>query len=398
MLVDARNKLLALDRNMGATRWSASLPEGRAYTSISPGNEVVYVRTAPEIPEPHGRKQEPLLLEPGNEPSYGLLAFQRKDGKPLWENTGPDPLVSNILESDGRVFFATPVAVVCLDASSGRQLFRTPVSTRANEFPVQLRRYDDRVVYIGELTIAAVSATGKKLYGWEFEPISAETEMHGLDEVQRAWDCYLHRAEQKMFKSKALMSFPETSGEEESRRQYQDALARATTGSMRAQDIFWGRGVYAYLSGPGSNYALFTYVYGMAVAQSVAQDILAAHYQPQARRIGMMRSSILSSYGISGRGDYVWRPHAKGGLLHVDIIHLPTGRHRERVLGPNYRNYGLWSMVDLDRGVVYSHTVGLDPAQHQFAAPHGEFPMGLRADKVQVLKSFLIAAPIEIPK
>ena len=76
------------------------------------------------------------------------------------------------------------------------------------------------------------------------------------------------------------------------------------------------------------------------------------------------------------------------------VIHLPTGRRRETLLSPQYLSYGLWNLINFEKGMVYYNGIGMDPSAYQLSEARRYYPY----KKVRTIKTFLIAMPVKIPR
>lgn len=433
LFIDSDRNLVALDTHSGASRWKTPLPPDRDPSSISAGEEFIYVRGLVVRPteDEKGRSEKEhkkdkdmkheydrVVVEPSEETVFSLAAFRPSDGKRLWEYTSPDPSSSNIIEGAGRVFFATPQAVVSLDASTGRQLWTTKVTDRDSDYPVRLRPIGaNRLAFIGELTVAAVNTEGDRIYSWDFDPIGAEGELTGLDEMARAWDWQIGFLRMK---PPHLMSISESRPDWQRSRSFQEASAsyRTVASFFQAQSNFLAQpkpvapastsvAAQQYKTTPEfmrleqkAEQVQAVAAFGAALVAAAAAfsgSMASSYYQMQMQRVNLYRRSIVSSYGDSESEEFVWRPNRKDGLLRLTIVNLSSGRRRDRILGPLYRNYGLWSTVDVEGGRVYYHALPLDPALHKYAEEQKEGLLLVRR-RVRILESHLAAAPLELPR
>lgn len=113
------------------------------------------------------------------------------------------------------------------------------------------------------------------------------------------------------------------------------------------------------------------------------------------RQQKFFRRSILSAYELGEEGEYVFRPDSKDlHLIGVSIVHLPTGKLSHSNLAPLYQEYNLWNLIDFEKGVIYHHGLGLEPADYEFSEPFSYY----NTVRVRLYKSYLIAQPIEIPR
>jgi hypothetical protein len=109
-----------------------------------------------------------------------------------------------------------------------------------------------------------------------------------------------------------------------------------------------------------------------------------------------LRQTILASYDVAEEGDYVFRPDTRGSFSGITVVHLPTGASRHYDLSPSYQDYGLWNLVDFQKGIVYHHGIGMEPAEYVFAEPFTSY-RGLLT-KVRQFNSYLIAQQVDISR
>jgi len=112
----------------------------------------------------------------------------------------------------------------------------------------------------------------------------------------------------------------------------------------------------------------------------------------------LLRSSILMSYGMAETAEYVYRPSlvhrsADDSFASVSVVHLRDGKRKDVVLSPQYVQYGLWNVVDIEKGIVYHNGVGMDPARYRYSKQ--SFMLLLN---VETIDGHLIAAPVDIPR
>jgi hypothetical protein len=113
----------------------------------------------------------------------------------------------------------------------------------------------------------------------------------------------------------------------------------------------------------------------------------------------MFRKSILASYAQAETAEYVFRPHlafkdVQDSFSTVSIVHLSSGKRADTVLAPHYLSYGLWQVVDFQKGVVFHCHVGMDPSRYELSQPRAYYPY----KKARTVNTFLIAQPVRIPR
>jgi len=145
-------------------------------------------------------------------------------------------------------------------------------------------------------------------------------------------------------------------------------------------------------------------VIGLGLTAMEVADMLKNYFEAKSlestiERQELFRASILSAYSEAETEDFVYRPDrefrsVEDDFVGVAVIHLPTGRRRFTALSPTYLGYGLWNVVDFERGIVIHHGIGLDPSRYEFSEPHKLFPYG----KIRTVQNFLIASPVRIAR
>jgi outer membrane protein assembly factor BamB len=162
--VDSHARLSALDVASGKDMWTATLAGDVDWTNIYPLGEKIYLRGV------------------DGSGAHRLICFPRGGGQPLWTYSGTEPSISNLVGGGGILYFGTPTSLVALNAADGKPLFSAVVTTTGRAFPVRLRKTDGRIVYIGELVVAAFDArTGQCAYRQGMTPGSSELHLNGLD-------------------------------------------------------------------------------------------------------------------------------------------------------------------------------------------------------------------------
>jgi outer membrane protein assembly factor BamB len=384
--IQAGRKMTALDAATGRDQWTVNLPGDAAYTSIYPLNDKIYVRG---IDAMNGHR---------------LLALGRDDGRLLWSYTIFEPNVSNLIESGGVLFFGTPTSLVAVDASSGRQVFSTLVTTTGRAFPIRLREAGEKIVYIGELVVAAYDGkSGSLVYKQGMTPGAGELHLNGLDDAAPNLKETLKEA--SMNPAGGLSAGMSSFATREMVR-YQNLSL-----TYRSQaNYYWSRGdmlgssVATMKQGFAQHEARLQAMTAMVfsvvdLAILIRQVIKARSIKTAIERQEMFRKSILASYAQSESADHVYRPHqvfrdAADDFSALSIVHIPTGRRAETVLSPHYLSYGLWQVVDFDKGIIYHSNIGLDPSRYELSESRAYYPYS----KAKTVNTFLIAQPVKVPR
>lgn len=378
-LTDERGQVHRLAADTGKTVWTMAPPAGVTVTNIFPLNDRIYLRGI----NADGKK-------------YPFIATDRRTGRMLWHRITKEPIVSNLLEYKGRVFFATPSAVWSRNLAGGKREFGTIITNSGRNYPVHLKRFGDKIVFIGELIVAAVDATsGEKIYSHGLNPVDLGASMTSLD------------ARLEKLRAKQAAGPADTSS---------GALALADFHSGMSRHYQDMSSRYAKLHDEGrisTGQAIGQMQRNNELARAEARMAMVASVQALGDAIGAMmaemslertivrqtflRRSILAAYGGMEDGDYVYRP-ANDYRSHdnkfttINVIHLPTGRIRATSLSAPHGDFGLWNLIDFEKGVVYHNGIGLDPAGYQYS---GQTSM---LDGAEYLNTFLIARPVKIPK
>jgi outer membrane protein assembly factor BamB len=124
-----RAPLTALDAATGRTITTYAGTEGTDEIVHRNGRLVLCVRAAAEAPESQSGQKHPAREEA---PPGVLMAIQAETGRRLWQ-TEPETVVPlSLVLSSPHVLYHDRDAVVCLDADSGRQRWRTPTGRAGN--------------------------------------------------------------------------------------------------------------------------------------------------------------------------------------------------------------------------------------------------------------------------
>lgn len=386
-IVDAGRRLGALDAATGEVRWTAALPGGALYNQVYPLGQRLYLRG----------------LE--SESRHFVASVDPRDGRVLWTHVLDEASVSNLLERGDALYFGTPSSLVALGAADGRPLFSVQVTTTGRAFPIRIRRIGDRIVWIGELAVAAFdAASGRLLYRQGMTPLSGELHLNGLDAAAPELRAELRRA---------TASGPG------------QALARgmvsaATSEMLRYQSLsssYRSQVQSAYRRGDAVGYSVAGLKQRFAeheaslqqwtavtlavvdLAMTIRQLMQAGALRTYRDRQVLFRKSILAAHARAESDDFVHRPHLDArdplaAFAMLSIVDLASGKRTDTALAPQYLSYGLWQVVDFDRRVAYHVHVGLDPAAWELGDARAYYPYS----KARTLGTFLVAQPVAIPR
>jgi outer membrane protein assembly factor BamB len=384
-VVSAGGVLSALDVESGKVRWTATLPGGTMYTNIYPLEDKLYLRGA----------------EVGGD--FVVSSLSPADGRALWTFRAREASVSNFIETGGSLYLATATKLTALNASDGKELFSVPVTTTGRAFPIRLQLVGDRIVYIGELVVAAFDLkTGRLLYKQGMSPANAELHLNGLDAAapnlkQELAQAALNPAGDELSKL-STFAMKETA-------RYQ-SLAQSY-GYQASSAMSRGDSVGSSVAGMKQRFArheaklqaMTAAVFSIVnLGLVLRQFFMARPIKTAIERQELFRKSILASYAQAETPEYVYRPNllfrdAMDNFSTVAVVDVATGKRSETLLSPQYLSYGLWQVIDFEKGVVYHSNIGLDPSRYQLSEARGYYPYS----KAKTVNTFLIAQPVKIP-
>ena len=343
-----------------------------------------------------------------NSDNFKITAYNKRSGMELWNFSTPDPTLSNFLETDETVFFGTSTDLYAIDKISGRLIFKTSVSSNDANYPVHIMYDGEKIFFIGELVVAAVDpASGKEIYNHGITPIDFNVSVAGLD---NAIPIYTEKVQAiSSAEPPAVMNISNFHSAERMRYQNlankyaQQSRSYYSRGDNIGYEISEIRREHAdNMAKFEANMAFAWSVIelGQVIAQILVTRAILNYYQDLLSQQVLFRKSVISSYTMAEIGEYVYRPHRKLSTMGSDdfttltIVHLPSGQRRTTVLSPTYLNYGLWNLVDFDKGIVYHHGIGLDP---DFYTISDRMNLGAEG-RVQTINTYLIATPVRIPR
>jgi hypothetical protein len=146
--------------------------------------------------------------------------------------------------------------------------------------------------------------------------------------------------------------------------------------------------------------AMSAFVFSVVdVAILIRQVLNARSIKTAIERQEMFRKSILTSYAQAETAQYVYRPHlvfrdAADDFSALAVVNVATGKRSETLLSPHYLSYGLWQVVDFDKGVVYHSNIGMDPTRYELSEARAYYPY----KKARTVNTFLIAQPVKVPR
>jgi outer membrane protein assembly factor BamB len=374
-VLDGKNTLQVLDAHSGKTLASGKQRDAAVYTNLFPIGDRVYLRGVEK--------------EKSGEPRFFVASVRSADAKELWADIDKETSVSNIIDENDAVYFATPYTVIALDREKGSRRFAVRASDIGKSFPVQIRKYGDRVVYIGELVIAAFDAkTGAKVYRHGFDPINQTAHMDALNEViekkQKFLSWFTGPWSDWDFKSLGMSEFyfqQSIQSQNQSNYLAQQGAQLARTANTVGDKTAAYRSEMKYTS--STIYSAFSraeFSAGMAfmTVENIQKGVAAATAADRKQLLELLRirKLLYAAYVVTQLGDYVYRPDKEGETVGLSVIHLPSGHTSYTELTPEYELIGVFSLVALDAGVVYHPWV----------------------QKKRYTDTYFVARPITIPK
>lgn len=404
----AGGTLAELDASSGATRRSVALPAGVDWDAIEITGARVYAR---------GFRTAGVPV---------LAAVERATGSVAWSHECEAPPMSNVVELGDRVYVATSGRVLALDARTGAALGSWEATNASRPYPVHLRHVNGRIVFIGELMVAGFDArTGAKLWSRGWSPISNSASLVALDSslpflrgelaelsgrkkaaAKTGNEASFARVETARFANMAadysrradalsasLARSPGMSQNERSVARLGVSIERQSAIGARSAEISLMRmnqSLDRALSIMNFQFAM------MDLAASIERAKAIAGVRTALERQLLFRQAVLSGYAAMEDASHAYRPGlelaAGGAYVGVTVVGLASGKTSTALLSPIYRDYGLWNVVDFERGVVYHDGIGLDPALHQLMPARDVGGVSAR-----IVGNYVIAVPIAIP-
>jgi hypothetical protein len=358
-----------------------------------------------------------------------LVAVDRDTGRLSWTHDCEAPPMSNVVEAGGRVFVATTGSVIALDAADGRTLGVWEATNATRPYPVHLRRVGGQIVYIGELMVAGFdAATGARVWSRGWSPISNSASLVALDAALPQLQAELAelagrkvrgsktgagasfaRVESARFqnmaadysrRADALSASIDARSQSLSQNQRRIERMDASIDHRLAIDAISGDIALTRMN------AAFDRALAMMDFQFAMMDLAAAIERAKAiaatqtllARQLLFRRAVLGGYASMENAEYVYRPGmefsgGRGPFVGVTAVQLGTGRTSTVMLSPLYRDYGLWNVIDFERGVIYHDGLGLETSRYDYLPPRN-----VGGAPTRIVGNFLIASPIRVPR
>ena len=323
--------------------------------------------------------------------NYFLLAYDSANLNQLWSMITSEPAVSNLIHDENILYFASGSQLYAVNADNGNLIFNKNVTTSGRNFPVAVRKADDKICYIGELVVAGYDAkTGSQVYKHGFSPLDLGLHLNGLDESLSSLRTKLDHLQGYETSGAANMVSREADYYQKlSDQKYRELLFEddALKVSLINSEKRLANSMSRMMSGLSLSFAIAEL--GMAIEN--AMRVSETEYE--IRKQEHFRKTIIEVCNRSLSDNYVFRPNevwhsSDDNYARLSIIELNTGKIKHHYLSPSYLSYGYYNLVDYKNGVIYHHGVGMQPEDYQLSQPR-RYPI----IKWQTVETFIIAVP-----
>ncbi len=388
-VIDTGNRLAAVSMTDGETIWKSALPPHVAPSNIYPFDNRVYLRAR-------------------SGSGHWLLAFDGSDGATLWSHHTEEPSLSNILHIGDSVLHASGSTVYRLNARTGALNYAVPITDTGQNYPVRLREFPDHIAYIGELVVAGIDHdSGKLKFRHGMSPVSAAASLNAIEAVSPKLRQQLGMQSDGFFQLGQAQQFQNMAN-----RYHRQAQSYRTQAFMTQSAGLEGSADSAKFNAMraessariASNQARTMATVEMSLsimnlAIRLNEMWRTAGIKARIDRYSLFRDTILDSYAAAENATHVYRPNARyrsadDHFVGVDVINLETGGSRFNYLSAHYQDYGLWNLIDFERGLIIHHGIGLDTDDFIFSDLRQKNP---RAPKIRTVQPYLIAVPARVP-
>ncbi|MEM6893883.1 MAG: PQQ-binding-like beta-propeller repeat protein [Bacteroidota bacterium] len=378
--VDQDHKLKALNKLDGSLLWEKPFDTSSTPTNISITNDNLYVRVE------------------GSRRTFQLFKVDKQNGEMRWNTDFPEALTSNLLEVEQTLYAASASSLYATNLETGEMRFKKSITRVGQSFPTALRIADSTIVFVGELAIAGFDhKTGKERYKYGFSPVELNLHLNGLDaSLPRLSNDLSAINNTRVDNSTSTMGSKQRAYyqkmADESYSDYLKYRNENLPGSSYRTNMARHRsrmysGMARMQAGLNVSFAI------LELGDALEQMIQAQTTEAEIRKQEYFRKSILKVYQNALKEDIVIRPNSENygaddNYVSVSLIALATGERQNLLLSPQYRQYGLWNLIDTEKKIIYHHGVGMDPKQYKLSksrvAPLVSF---------KLVETFLIAQP-----
>ncbi len=311
-----------LDAKTGKIFRQVALSDTAIYTNIYLSENYVFLRGSVE--------------EKDKQAKHFIQAFNKSNGELSWVYSDPVISLSNILEGKDDVYFATWLDLISINKNTGKVNFKTRVAQVGRTYPVTVQKYNDTLVYVGEMTIAGIDASdGTIIYKKDFNPISQLMNLDAIDTLCEEHHEYLKHFGKVGLDENAAKSY---SGGY-STNMYRNAQQRAS--SLYAQSRkeyssgnYWKSEILYDQARRQSDIAfvkLNVEIIALAMDMAVKSvDNFVRNDRDRYKSLLRRRESLMGIYENQIFGDYAIKETEEGDddgsrYTRISIVHLPTG-------------------------------------------------------------------------
>jgi len=366
-IVDENNVLSKINPSNGKLIWQHKNPKQYWFTAIDVNKTQIYLRGV----EKADTWKENIVIKIDN-----------RRGRLKWRTLIDDKLslVSNLLEYKDRIYVASPTTLYALRKKTGEIKYSNVVSrSQLSLYPVVLRRVDNNIVFVGELTIGAYQAnTGRKIY------------RRSMDGIHQAADLSVVNASIKRLRKKL---FQQSNVPKETWRCL--SCEMSVVAQARADQLYdksWHSGLTDYESIEGGMARKMSGVYAALGVYESAVNFSAVMYdavvsqrdKENLARHQLIRNTIINAYPTMMTKNYVYRPTrmtgSEGGMfMQISAINLHSGKRGRTSTSVPFKDYGLWIHVDEKKKIAYQQNIGF------------------YLNENTPVRSYLMAKPIALP-
>ncbi len=379
-VITKNNQLAIVDKASGTIMSRTQLPENITFTNVYYQDGVLYLRGLDD------------------QASHYLIAFSVTDKKELWRYTIGEPLLSNLVLHEGKLFIGTASSLIALNSTNGNQMLAVKVTDTGRNYPVTLREVAGRIVFVGELVIAAYDVTtGIQKYKHGMSPLGPDLHLNGLDASIPNLKEELGKLKASSSPGLGAMANAETrSYQQMANRHYSDYLSYKNSGNYSSSQHSYTR--YRISNEMAKTQATVAMAISLAeLGGAIAKGMKAAAVKASIEKQELFRKSILDVYSRSQSAAYIYRPHmayhgSNDQFATLSLIHLPSGKIRRTYLSPIYQSYGLWNLIDFENKTVYHHGVGMNPTLYRLSKAR----KSTLFSKIKTVETFIMAVPLMI--
>ncbi|MEM9076967.1 MAG: PQQ-binding-like beta-propeller repeat protein [Bacteroidota bacterium] len=380
--INSENTLFCTNKQSGEMQWKIELPTDIKFTNITPREDTIYIQGE------------------GESSHFHVVSILKENGEIQWSHLQEEASTSNLIENEDSLYFASSSSLFAMNNQTGKVLFTKSVTKTGRKFPVSLRIIENQIVFVSELVIAGYDkTTGKLRYKHGFSPIHINLHYNGLDSSLPKLKQELEGQENYENSGVAQMASNQRAYYQKmADKNYSDYLKYR---SQNRPGLGYKTNMARYRSRMYSSMARMQAGLSVSFAilelGSALEQLLQANAtQAEIRKQEYYRKSILDVYTLALSENYVFRPNLKyysydDQYVCVSIVNLTTGKKKNHLVSPQYLEYGLWNLIDFEKGIIYHHGVGMDPKKYKISKSR-RTPLV----KFKTVETFLVAQPFSL--